>query len=176
MPKKLEKLFWATGWIYDFSKVAAVILIVGLVVHYFFFTILVVRGASMIPNYNDGEVLTINKIAYQLSAPNRGDVIAMYWPGETEKRFIKRIVGLPGETVGIENGKVLINNQVLREPYLESSVKTLGDTTRVLQSDEYFVLGDNRSVSSDSRAWGPVPRSFVLGKIGAHVFSLPPSK
>lgn len=171
-PKKIEKLFWVTGWIYDFSKIATVLLILGLLTHYFFFTILVVRGKSMLPNFTDGEVLIINKIAYRYIPPARGDVVAMYWPGETEKRFIKRIVGLPGETVMVRDGKVYINGVRLNEEYLDSSVVTSNELDRTLQSNEYFVFGDNRANSSDSRAWGPVPKSFLIGKIGSEVFQL----
>lgn len=114
----------------------------------------------------------INKIAYRIAAPERGDVVAMYWPGETEKRFIKRIVGLPGETVRVSAGFVFINGVRLEESYLDSSVATSNEITRTLQSNEYFVFGDNRANSSDSRAWGPVPKSFLIGKIGSEIFQL----
>lgn len=171
-PKKIEKLFWVTGWIYDFSKIATVLLILGLVTHYFFFTVLVVRGKSMLPNYNDGEVLIIDKIAYRYAPPARGDVVAMYWPGETEKRFIKRIVGLPGETIQVNEGKVFINGAHLKEGYIPNGITTSSELTRILQTDEYFVFGDNRIASSDSRAWGPVPKSFLIGKIGSEIFQL----
>jgi signal peptidase I len=171
-PKRIERLFWVTGWIYDFSKIATVLLILGLVCHYFFFTVLVVRGKSMLPNYTDGEVLVINKIAYRYAPPARGDVVAMNWPGETEKRFIKRIVGLPGETVTVGDGRVFINGVLLKESYLANGVTTSNDLTRTLQSDEYFVFGDNRIASSDSRAWGPVPKSFLIGKIESEIFHL----
>lgn len=171
-PKRLEKLFWITGWVYDFSKIATILLIVGLLTHYFFLSVLVVRGKSMIPNFTDGEVLMINKIAYRIAPPERGDVVAMYWPGETEKRFIKRIVGLPGETVRVSAGLVYINDAHLEESYLDSSVTTSSELTRTLQSNEYFVFGDNRANSSDSRAWGPVPKSFLIGKIGSEIFQL----
>jgi len=172
-PKKIERLFWVTGWIYDFSKIATVLLIVGLLIHYFFFTILIVHGTSMLPNFTDGEVLVINKITYRYQIPERGDVVAMYWPGETQKRFIKRIVGLPGETVTVDGGRVYINSKLLPESYLDRSVTTSNEQVRTLQTDEYFVLGDNRSSSSDSRAWGPVPKSFLIGKIGPELFHLP---
>ncbi len=171
-PKKIERLFWVTGWIYDFSKIATILLIVGLITHYFFFTVLVVRGKSMLPNFIDGQVLTINKIAYRYVLPERGDVVAMYWPGETEKRFIKRIVGLPGETIRVGDGRLFINDAPLNESYLTPDIITSSELTRTLQVDEYFVLGDNRLASSDSRAWGPVPKSFLIGKIGSEIFQL----
>lgn len=172
-PKRIEKIFWITGWIYDFSKIATVLLIVGLLIHYFFLTVLVVRGKSMLPNFSDGEVLMINKISYRYAPPSRGDVVAMYWPGETQKRFIKRIVGLPGETITVGNGRVYINDVLLDESYLDPTTVTTTELTRTLQSGEYFVFGDNRAVSSDSRAWGPVPKSFLIGKINAELFHLP---
>lgn len=171
--QSIERVFWITGWIYDFSKIATILLVVGLLTHYFFVTVLVVRGESMLPNYTDGEVLTVNKITYRFSQPLRGDVVAMYWPGETEKRFVKRIVGLPGETVRVDDGQVYINNALITESYLESDVTTSSEIVRVLQNNEYFVLGDNRSASSDSRAWGPVPKTFLIGKVGTEIFRLP---
>jgi len=162
-----------TGWIYDFSKIATLLLLIGLLVHYFFFSILIVRGQSMEPNYIDGQVYAINRITYRLHMPQRGDAIAMFFPGETQKRFIKRVIGLPGETVSIQDGRVFINNQLLQEAYLPAEVTTLPNLNRILQSDEYFVMGDNRLVSSDSRAWGTVPSSFIIGKVETHVATLP---
>jgi len=171
--ERAEKLYWYTGWLYDFTKIATIILVLGLLVNYFFYSVLVVRGKSMDPTFKDGQVMLVNKIAYITSSPQRGDVVGMYFPGETQKRFIKRIIGLPGETIEIKEGKVYVNGQLLNEPYLDPSVFTLPDLTRKLQSGEYFVIGDNRSNSSDSRAWGPVPQSFITGKAVHRLFSLP---
>lgn len=168
-----ERLYWITGWAYDFSKVATVLLLVGLAFHYFLFTVLIVRGQSMMPTYRDGEVLTVNKIAYLVGSPERGDVVGMYFPGETQKRFIKRVVGLPGETVTVFQGHVFINNLPLDEGYLASTVVTLPDLKRTLVRGEYFVMGDNRGNSSDSRAWGPVPESFIVGKVVSRIGKLP---
>lgn len=169
----IEKLFWFSGWAYDFTKVATIFLAVGLITHYFFFSLLVVRGKSMEPNYIDGELLGINKLTYHLQAPNRGDVIAMFFPGETDKRFIKRVVGLPNETIKIRSGELFINNQLLPEKYLSDQVITLPDIERSLVDGEYFVLGDNRSASSDSRAWGVVPESFIIGRVTTPIAELP---
>ena len=163
--RAIERLFWITGWVYDFSKLATILLVAGLIIHYFFLTALVVKGTSMVPNYRDGQVLVIDKVSYRLREIKRGDVVAMFFPGEKEKRFIKRVIGLPGENVSIANGRVFINNRELREPYLGVGIQTQPNQERYLQGGEYFVLGDNRSVSSDSRAWGTVPRSFIIGRI-----------
>ncbi len=167
-----ERLFWFSGWVYDFSKVATLLLVIGLTIHYFFFTILVVRGKSMLPTYHDGQILTVNKIAYLIDHPHRGDVIAMYFPGETEKRFIKRIIALPGEKIQILGGQVLVNDKVLDESYLPDGLTTQPDMDRLLVAGEYFAMGDNRQNSSDSRAWGPVPESFIVGKAGRVIFRL----
>lgn len=171
--QRLERVFWITGWVYDFTKVAVVLLLVGLVINYFFFSVLIVRGASMVPNYTDGQTFVVNKLAYKLGSPKRGDAIAMYFPGEVQEHFIKRIIGLPGEKISIQSGKVYVNGQLLSEPYLTSSITTTPDMTRTLQPNEYFVLGDNRAVSSDSRAWGPVPASFIVGRVDGYLFKLP---
>ncbi len=167
-----ERLYWVTGWIYDFSKIATILLLVGLFTHYFLFTVLVVRGKSMLPTHHDGQVLSVNKIAYLTGAPRRGDVVAMFFPGETEKRFIKRVVGLPGETITIRQSKIFINNARLDESYIGDTVVTVPELQRTLVEGEYFVMGDNRQNSSDSRAWGPVPESFIIGKIVGHVVDL----
>lgn len=175
-PTVAERLFWITGWIYDFSKIAITLLLIGLIVHYFFLSVLVVRGRSMEPNFVDGDILVINKIAYLTGNPQRGDVIAMFFPGETEKRFIKRIIGLPGETVKVSDGKVYINGAPLAESYLSSEVVTIPGSERQLEQGEYFAFGDNRAVSSDSRSWGPVPKSFIIGKIAARLTTISSSQ
>jgi signal peptidase I len=171
-----EKLFWFSGWVYDFSKIATILLAGGLLVHYFLFSVLIVRGESMEPNHSDGEVLLINKISYYISTPERGDVIAMYFPGETERRFIKRIIAIPGETIEIDAGQVFINGTELPEEYLPIDMETVPPLERLLGKGEYFVLGDNRNASSDSRAWGPVPESFIIGKIHSRLAELPSSQ
>lgn len=168
----LERLFWFFGWAYDFSKYAAVLLVVGLLTHYFFYSVLVVRGISMEANFNDGDVLVVNKISYQIDTPKRGDVVAMFFPGEASKRFIKRIIALPNELVTIKDSQVFIDGKMLPEIYLTQGILTLPNIERQLTADEYFVLGDNRIASSDSRAWGPVPESYIIGRANNKIFSI----
>lgn len=172
----LEKLYWFSGWLYDFSKYAAIILVMGLITHYFFYSVLIVRGKSMEPNFIDGDVMLVDKISYQINNPRRGDVVAMYFPGEASKRFIKRVVGLPGEKIKISNSKLYINNGLIDEPYLSEGTATLPDTDRQLSADEYFVMGDNRTNSSDSRAWGPVPERYIIGRAFSKFYHLPSKK
>lgn len=168
----LEKLYWLAGWTYDFSRYATVLLVIILTVNYFFCSVMVVRGESMLPTFRDGDVELVNRAVYDLSSPGRGDVIALKFPGEPHRQFIKRIVGLPGEQVTISGGRVSVNGRVLSENYLPDAVKTEPDTSRTLAANEYFVMGDNRFVSSDSRAWGSVPRSFIIGRVGTRLLSL----
>ncbi len=168
----VERLYWISGWIYDFSKAATIVLAVGVIIHYFFLTVLVVRGRSMQPNYYDGQVVLVNKVIYEISSPKRGDVVAMYFPGETEKHFIKRVIGIPGDTVEVSNNKVYLNGEELLEPYLADNTPTLPNSKRTLENNEYLVFGDNRTMSSDSRAWGTVPESFIIGRADGKVLKL----
>src|SRR3989344_3826175 len=114
----------------------------------------------MEPNFEDGDYLLIDEISYRFSEPARGDVIIFHYPEDRSQFFIKRIVGLPNETIEIKSNKVIIYNvddsdgHVLIESYLDSNQETLGNMLLRLDDNEYFVLGDNRLQSSDSRRWG----------------------
>jgi signal peptidase I len=137
---------------------------------FFFVYLLIMRphkieGESMMPNYLNAEYLLTEKVTYYLNKPQRGDVIVLRPPLTVSEgdEFIKRIIGLPGETIRISGGRVYINGKLLNEPYIASSVTTNGgfflsnDSDFTVPQDEYFVMGDNREHSSDSRYWGPVP-------------------
>lgn len=128
-----------------------------------------IKGASMEPNYPDGEYLITDKVSYRFNEPKRGDVVVFKAPGQQGEEFIKRIIGLPGERVSIKDGFININGTRLIEPYLENSFTTTGaflKTTEeiTIPSGQYFVLGDNRPFSSDSRAWGLVPIEDITGR------------
>ncbi len=122
-----------------------------------------IEGSSMVPNFHDGQFLLVNKIAYKIGHPQRGDVIIFKFPLNESKNYIKRVIGLPGETVQIRAGRVYINGVLMEEQFpFEHAEYEYGPTT--LQTDEYFVLGDNRPESSDSHFWGPVPARDIVGK------------
>lgn len=138
----------------------------------------VVSGSSMVPTFQNGNYLIIDKISYRLSDPKRDDVVVFKYPNDETKFFIKRIIGLPNETINIKGSTVTITNAenkegfTLDEPYVEN---TANNTTHIeLKGDEYFVMGDNRSGSSDSRYWGPVKRNLLTGR--AFLRLLPISK
>ncbi len=121
-----------------------------------------VDGASMLPTLTNGELVIVNKLAYKLGEPARGDIIVFYFPVDPSQEFIKRVVGLPGDQVSIHKGAILINGQRLDEPYL--SVKPNYDGDWTVGNGQLFVLGDNRNNSLDSHNWGTVPMEYVIGK------------
>ncbi len=121
-----------------------------------------VESISMEPTLTPGEFLIVNKLAYRFGEMQRGDVIVFYYPLDTSQRFIKRLIGLPGDEVVVSDGKVFINGQPLKEPYI-SAPPTYMDSWQV-PSDAVFVLGDNRNRSADSHVWGMVPLDYIIGK------------
>jgi len=168
------KKFFAFVW--ELAKIALIALVIVLPIRYFLFQPFIVKGESMAPNFESGDYLIVDEISYRLSEPERGDVIVFDYPKDTTQRFIKRVIGLPGETVDIANREVRIikdgESAVLEETYLPGNLKTYGNVNVALGADEYFVLGDNREYSFDSRAWGVVPRKDIIGKAFLRIFPL----
>jgi signal peptidase I len=132
----------------------------------------VVEGTSMLPQLHDGERLLVNKLVYykwesvSWGHLERGDIVVFWYPSDPDKSYVKRIIGLPGETVEIRNGLVFINGTQLNEPYLDNiHNQSLRDNiVRTVDKHYYFVMGDNRDNSSDSRVWGLVPEKYIYGK------------
>ncbi|OGD93201.1 signal peptidase I [Candidatus Curtissbacteria bacterium RIFCSPHIGHO2_01_FULL_41_44] len=121
-----------------------------------------IKGDSMMPNFENGELLLTEKVSYYLYKPSRGDVVVFKAPGTRNVDFIKRIIGLPGDIVHLEDGTVFINDQKLQESY--ETQKTQGSLSVSLSQNQYFVLGDNRGSSSDSRSFGPIDQKTIKGK------------
>lgn len=126
-----------------------------------------IKGQSMHPTFPDGQYLLTEKISYYRNDPQRGDVI-VFKPPISEDEFIKRVIALPGETIMVLNGKVFINNDELREDYIKVETNSgsflLEGVKYVVPEGNYFVMGDNRPHSSDSRAWGPITKKVITGK------------
>lgn len=119
----------------------------------------------MFPNFEDRDYLLVDEISFRFRQPERGEVIVFRAPTEPSSRYIKRIIGLPNETIEIKNGSIFISGKLLDEStYLPSEVLTSGNTEITLKDNEYFVLGDNRPFSSDSRSWGILPEENIIGK------------
>ncbi len=139
----------------------------------------IVNGASMSPTFETGQYLIIDQVSYRFNEPSRGDVIIFRFPEDTSKYFIKRVIGMPNETVELRGTDVIVRNQAgeqirIDEPYLRSANLKEDFLTITLAEEEYFVMGDNRSASSDSRMWGAVPESLIVGR--AFVRLLPVSE
>jgi signal peptidase I len=121
-----------------------------------------VEGFSMEPTLDDGQYLLINKVGMHFHQPERGDIIVFQYPLDTTKSFVKRVIGVPGDTVQVLNQQTIVNGKVIKEPYIRSPENGLYPPTTV-PPGEYFVLGDNRNNSSDSRSWGMLPEKDVIG-------------
>lgn len=152
----------------DMAKVIILSLIIILPIRYFIAQPFFVRGASMEPAYDNGDYLLVDEVSYRFSEPERGEVIIFRFPGDQSQFYIKRIIGLPNEQVAVSNGIITIINSeypagfALQEDYLTED--TAGEVSIKLGEDEFFVLGDNRNASYDSRAWGILPRSNIVGR------------
>ncbi|MBP6060480.1 MAG: signal peptidase I [Candidatus Pacebacteria bacterium] len=173
--KKIEETKKESWW--DLIKFALLALAIVLPIRVFIAEPFVVSGSSMVPTFTDKDYLIIDKISYELGEPKRDDIVVFKYPNDTSKYFIKRIIAMPNETIDI-NGKVVTitnnkypNGLVLEQPFLEN---ISNDNIHLkLKNNEYFVMGDNRPASSDSRYWGPLKREFVTGRV---LFRLLPLK
>lgn len=163
--KNQEKQGSFFGELFKFAIIAVVIV---LPIRMYIAQPFIVSGASMEPTFEHGEYLIVDEISYRFISPERGDVIIFRFPEDPSKFFIKRIVGLPGETVTMQGGSITITNNrhpegiVLDESYIVDFARD--SFTVMLERDEYFVLGDNRPASSDSRIWGPLEEDLIIGR------------
>lgn len=153
----------------DFVKIVIISLVIIVPVRYFVAQPFFVRGASMDPTFENGEYLVVDELSYRFHKPERGDVIVFRFPLNPSQFYIKRIAGLPGEKVVVGGGGVSLYNDS-REIFFDESgylaeLHTAGDVEIILEDDEFFVLGDNRNASSDSRRWGALHKSFIVGKV-----------
>lgn len=157
-------------FIWEITKIVIFALVIVVPIRTFLFQPFFVRGQSMEPNFENGDYLIVDEISYRFREPQRGEVVVFKYPGNLSQRYIKRIIGLPGETIEIKDNKVIIFNekgsQILDESgYLPSETLTPGEIRITLAENEYFVLGDNRYASADSRRWGPLPREDIIGRV-----------
>ncbi len=156
--------------IVDFFKTIIIAAAVMLFIRVFIVQPFVVKGSSMEPNFYEKDYLMVDEVSYRFHSPNRGDIIVFkYQDGNKSEYLIKRIIGLPGETVVIKDGKVYIKNSsgqlLLSEPYLPLGRETKGEITEEIKANDYFVLGDNREVSLDSRYFGQISKDKIVGKV-----------
>ncbi len=160
----LQRIIYATGCLFELARGVIVFAVVIALINVFVGTINVVSGASMEPNFHNGQYLIVDKLSYIMRQPRRGESIVLKFPGDPEKtRYIKRIIALPGEKITIRGNQTFIDNKRLPESYVPAGVLTQPDSEHVLRSEEYFMMGDNRENSNDSRVFGAVERRFIVG-------------
>lgn len=169
-PQEKETSFWR-----DTIRFTLIAVCIVLPIRIFIIQPFIVSGASMYPTFETGDYLIVDEIGYRLHEPARGEVVIFKYPNDPSKFFIKRIIGLPGETLQSVNGTVIVkdtagNEHTLNESYLREFPKDTFSIT--LTNEEYFVLGDNRAASLDSRIWGALPRHFIVGRAWARLFPL----
>ena len=162
--KNIFSFFWET------AKVIIIALVIVVPIRYFVFQPFFVKGQSMDPSFENGDYLIVDEISYLFLAPKRGEVIVFKYPKNPSQRYIKRIIGLPGETIEVKNGQVIVSDKegsrtLDESDYLPLGTQTFKDIQITLGKDEYFVLGDNRLASSDSRSWGALGKEFIVGRV-----------
>jgi len=160
----MRKFLWSFFETFESVAIAAiaVFLIRSLVAQPF-----LVSGSSMSPTFQDGDYLLVDELTYKFREPQRGEVLVFAYPGDRSTYYIKRVIGLPNETVTIIDGKVEVrsndeNELVLKEPYVASNT-TMSNMEVVLKDGQYFMMGDNRNFSFDSRSWGPLSKADIVG-------------
>ena len=152
---------------FSWLRELALSVFIAIIVILFLYQPVKVEGTSMMPALVDQERIFINKFIYRfgISEINRGDTVVFWFPGDTSKSYIKRVIGLPGDTVEVRSGAVYVNGNPLPEPYVPEFYRDhVSMPPRQVEPDHYFVLGDHRSSSNDSRNWGTVPRNYIYGK------------
>lgn len=161
----------AVRFLFELIQVLAISLVIIIPIRYFLIQPFYVRGASMEPNFFDHEYLIIDEISYRFKEPVRGDIVVFKYPRDPSQYFIKRVIGLPGDTVEIVDGKIKIYNKehpnglALDETGYLDQDRTVPNRTTTLKDHEYYLMGDNRAASLDSRIFGPVDRSYLVGKV-----------
>lgn len=157
------------GFLKDLFTLALLIVLVVIPIRVFIISPFVVDGESMHPTFENLDYLIVDELLYRFSAPARGDVIVFRYPDNPSIFYIKRIIGLPGETISINHGAITVTttaveNLTLTEPYIVNEDATYTKNVS-LNPEEYFVMGDNRPKSSDSRVWGPLPKKDIIGRV-----------
>ena len=160
-----QKLLLGGGVFFDLTKWVIMLAVIIILVTNFLFSFFIVDGLSMEPNMHDKELILLRKNAYNNKDPKRGDIVVVGYPGDPEnKKYVKRVIGLPNEKISIKNGKVYINNVVLHESYISLDVPTRPDGSWNMGNKDFFLMGDNRENSNDSRYFGAVEKRFFVGQ------------
>jgi signal peptidase I len=166
-PEHGEKGRSAAGATLSWFRDLFLSVLIAIVVILFLYQPVKVEGTSMMPTLDDQERIFINKFVYRFHFEkiDRGDTVVFWFPGDPSKSYIKRVIGMPGDRVEVRDGSVIVNGQPLEEDYVPQEYRDQSEMrSTTIGPDEYFVLGDHRSSSNDSRTWGMVPRRYIYGK------------
>lgn len=162
-----EKVRSAAGATLSWFRDLFLSVLIAIVIILFLYQPVKVEGTSMQPSLKDDERIFINKFVYRfgISDIGRGDTVVFLYPYDTSKSYIKRVIGIPGDTVEIDDGTVIVNGKPISEPYVAEDYRDrIPMAKRTVDPGKYFVLGDHRNSSNDSRSWGLVPRQYIYGK------------
>jgi signal peptidase I len=164
--------------IIETAKFILLAIIIVIPIRMFIFQPFIVSGESMYPTYHNADYLIVDQITYRFNNPDRGDVVVFRYPNDPSRFFIKRIIGLPGETLIFKNNAVYLateaspEGEILDEPYLQQITITGNQSQITIDPEHYFVMGDNRGASSDSRTWGQLPRENITGIAALRLFPI----
>jgi signal peptidase I len=151
--------------LFEVLEMLAIVLVSIYIVYGFVAQPFLVQGASMEPNFSDGDYLLIDEITYRFREPDRGEVIVFRNPNNQSEFYIKRIVGLPGDQIAVSEGNLYINGAISEEEYLPDDIEVGGEQVVDLNNDQFYVMGDNRPKSYDSRSWGALDEDLVVGLV-----------
>jgi len=169
----------ALYFIWEVAKIIIISLCIVIPIRYFLFQPFFVKGMSMEPNFEDGEYLIVDEITPRIDSYQRGEVIVFKFPQNPSQYYIKRIIGLPGETLELRDGEIVIKNKENKDGFILDESKYLSadfgsqDLKITLKEDEYFVMGDNRGASADSRRWGALPEKYIVGRVWLRAWPFP---
>lgn len=152
------------GPIREIIESVTVAVVLALIIRVFLFQFFVIPSGSMEPTLTEGDMIAANKIIYRFSEPKRGDIIVFKYPLNPDRDFVKRLIGLPGEKVQIKNSTLYINDKTVVQPFLPRDLVYPDYGPVTVQKDKYFMMGDNRNNSLDSRVWGEMPKENIIGK------------
>jgi signal peptidase I len=176
-PATLERLGMVRDEIVAWFKTLASAAIYATLIVTFGFQVARVEGLSMSPTLDDQDRLIVNKLAYRIGEPRRGDIVMLYYPLNPDKSFVKRVIGEEGDTVRIVDGRVFVNDVPLMDDYVATDWRGHDDWgPQVIPEGYYFVMGDHRNNSSDSRHWGMVPKRYIIGKVQLRWWPIPTAR
>jgi len=168
---RIQEEIWA--WVKTIASAA----VYAILIVTFGFQVARVEGMSMAPTLEDQDRLIVNKLIYRISSPRRGDIVMLYYPVNPDKSFVKRVIGEEGDLVRIVDGRVFVNDVPLDDNYVPSEFRSHEDWgPSMIQDGYYFVMGDHRNNSSDSRHWGLVPKRYIIGKVQVRWWPLPEAR